>query len=65
MIKKICIFAAVILAFGIAGHFDYENEEAAEALYCDNVKAKVWPDFKGTYKKYCKNFSSERLTQSK
>lgn len=65
MIKKICIFAAVILAFGIAGHFDYEDEVAAEALYCDNVKDKVWPDFKGTYKKYCKNFFSERLTQPK
>jgi hypothetical protein len=65
MIKKICIFAVVILAFGIVCHFDYEDEEEAEALYCDNVTDKVWPDFKGTYKKYCKNFSSERLTQTK
>lgn len=65
MIKKICIFAAVILTFGIVGHFDYEDEVAAEALYCDNVKAKVWHDYKGIYKKECKNILAERLTQAK
>lgn len=65
MIKKICIFAAVILAFGIVGHFDYEDEVAAEALYCDNVKAGIWPDYEGTYKKDCAKIFQERLTQSK
>jgi hypothetical protein len=65
MFKKICIFAAVILAVGIVGHYDYEDEQAAEALYCDNVKAGIWPDYEGTYKKYCPKIFKERLTQPK
>ncbi len=56
---------ALLVLFGVVGAMDYEDEVEAEALYCNNVKDKVWPDYKGTYKKYCKNFSSERLTQQK
>lgn len=65
MFKKICIFAAVIIAFGIVGHCDYEDEQDAEALYCDNVKAGIWPDYEGTYKKSCLKIFKERLTRTK
>ncbi len=44
---------AVIAAFGFVGNMDYEDEQAQAALYCDNVKSGVWPDYEGTYVSEC------------
>jgi len=55
---------AIIVLFGVVGAMDCEDEQAAAVSYCENVRDKVWPDFKG-YKKECKNISSQRLTQTK
>lgn len=63
--KTAVIVAFLLLLFGIVGHFDAEDEEAQAVLYCENVKAGIWPDYEGTYKKYCKDFSQQRLTSSK
>ena len=51
--KTVLIAVAVVALFGIVGHFDYEDAKAEEALYCDNVKNCVWPDYEGTYAKVC------------
>lgn len=63
--KIAAIIAVLLLAFGIVGHFDAEDEEAQGILYCENVKAGIWPDYEGTYKKFCKKSSAQRLTSSK
>lgn len=56
MKRKLTIAAAVLAmlaAFGFAGQMDYEDAEAQQALYCDNVKSGVWPDYEGTYVSEC------------
>ena len=52
--RMAAILAALVLLFGLAGHMDYEDQEAEEAQYCDMVKAKLWPDYKGIYRQSCK-----------
>ena len=59
---RIILALIVLLAlFGVVGAMDYEDEQAAAVAYCENVRDKVWPDYKG-YKKECKNILAERLT---
>lgn len=59
------LVAIIVMLYGIVGRMDMEDEEAAAVAYCENVRDKVWPDYKGIYKKECKNISSQRLTQTK
>lgn len=47
------LLVALVLLLGIVGHFDYEDQQADQAQYCEMVKAKLWPDFRGTYRKEC------------
>ena len=49
------VFVALTLfaAFGIVGGMDYEDAKTQQALYCDNVKSGVWPDYEGTYVSEC------------
>lgn len=47
------IVLALFVAFGLAGAMDYEDAVAAQALYCDNVKSGVWPDYEQTYVSEC------------
>lgn len=63
--NRIAIIIALLLLLGIVGRMDTEDEEAAAVTYCENVRDKVWPDYKGIYKKECKNISLQRLTQTK
>jgi len=63
--KIAAIVALFLLLFGLVGHWDYEDAEAQSILYCENVKAGIWPDYEGTYKKFCKKSSAQRLTGSK
>lgn len=56
MKRKLTIAAAalaMLAAFGFAGQMDYEDALAQQALYCDNVKSGVWPDYEGTYVSEC------------
>jgi len=46
------LLAALLL--GLVGHFDYQDQEAEEQLYCDMVAAGHWPDYKGIYRQSCK-----------
>lgn len=63
--RTIFSIVAILLMFGVVGAMDYEDEQAAAVAYCENVRDKVWPDYKDTYKKECKNIFAERLTSSK
>ena len=52
-IKLSFALLALLLLMGVVGRMDYEDEQAQAALYCDNVRTSVWPDYEGTYKKFC------------
>lgn len=56
MNRKAVIIPAVVvfvLLFGVSGRLEYEDAVAEEALYCDNVKSGIWPDYDGTYVSEC------------
>ena len=48
------IVVAFIVAFGFAGHSDYQDQLREAILYCDNVEAGIWPDFDKSYQ-YCES----------
>ena len=51
-------FFVALTLFGIVsivGGMDYEDAKTQQALYCDNVKSGVWPDYEGTYVSECEN----------
>lgn len=44
-------------ALSLLGYLDYNAERRDVAQYCENVKNRIWPDFKGIYKTdECKDF---------
>lgn len=49
------MFKILVIVFCLvaAGYFDKEAVDAELALYCDNVRSHVWPDYKKIYKKEC------------
>ncbi len=48
--KAGAVVVAVLLLAGIAGRFDYEDEVRQSVIYCENVRAGIWPDYEGTAK---------------
>ena len=52
-ITPIVAVLAIVAALGLVGAMDAEDAEAQAALYCDNVKSGLWPDYEGTYAKVC------------
>lgn len=58
---------ALVLLMGVVGRMDYEDAQLEEALYCDNVRNGVWPDYEGTYKNICKSSAKtlDELQRSK
>ncbi len=52
-LKTIGAVLAIVAAFGFVGAMDAEDAEVQQALYCDNVKSGVWPDYEGTYVSEC------------
>jgi len=44
--KAALFIALIILALGITGNGDYEDELARASHYCELVNNKIWPDFK-------------------
>jgi hypothetical protein len=51
-IAAVATFALAALAF--MGHEDSKELDRQLAEYCEAVKAKQWPDFKGIYDQECK-----------
>lgn len=66
-IKLSFALLALLLLMGVVGRMDYEDEQAQAALYCDNVRNGIWPDYEGTYKKFCETGekSLDELNRSK
>ena len=52
--RMAAILAALVLLFGLAGHMDYEDQQAEQERYCEMVKAGHWPDYQGTYRTQCR-----------
>lgn len=52
-ITPIVAVLAIVAAFGFVGAMDAEDAEMQAALYCDNVKSGLWPDYEGTYVSQC------------
>ena len=49
-------FAALSALLGLlflVGHLDYQDAQEEDAYYCEMVKARLWPDYRGTYRKEC------------
>lgn len=52
--QTLLALVAVLLLLGLMGHMDYEDAKAEEVNYCEMVKAKLWPDYRGTYRRECR-----------
>lgn len=52
-LKTVLGLLAFMLVLGLVGSMDYEDEQAQQALYCDNVKSGVWPDCEDIYVSQC------------
>ena len=48
------IATALVLLFGLAGHMDYEDQQAEQEHYCEMVRERLWPDYRGTYRDECR-----------
>jgi hypothetical protein len=51
---------AALAMLGLVGSMDYTDEVREQVLYCDNVAAKVWPDYEGSYSTEC---TAEKLKE--
>jgi len=45
----------ILLTMGMVGNMDYQDEVAEATTYCQNVEEGVWPDYNGTYDRWCEN----------
>lgn len=52
---RIAIVAALLLLIGLVGTMDYQDEIAEENAYCQNVAEGIWPDYNGTYDRWCED----------
>jgi len=52
--RAFLIFVLFISVFGIAGHLDFQDEQAEQRMYCEMVKNGSWPDYEKSYDLWCK-----------
>lgn len=52
--RMAALLAALVLLFGLAGHMDYEDQQAEQEQYCEMVRERLWPDYRGTYRAECR-----------
>ena len=52
--RMAAILAALVLLLGLAGHMDYEDQQAEQAHYCEMVKAGFWPYYHWMYRSECR-----------
>jgi len=43
--QKPVMLITMAMLFCLVSSYDIEQEEQSQALYCENVKAKVWPAY--------------------
>lgn len=51
----LAMIIGLVLIIGLVGRMDYQDEIAEADLYCQNVADGVWPDYRNTYEKECKD----------
>ena len=51
--KTILAVVALIGLIALANNMTYDDEISDQEHYCEMVKTKTWPDYKGIYKKQC------------
>lgn len=51
--KAVALLAGLLLVFGLAGNWDYEDAVRQDQEYCDMVKHGLWPDYRGDYCQTC------------
>lgn len=51
--KQIIFIAALISLIALISNMAHEDDVAQQEHYCEMVKTKSWPDYKGIYKKHC------------
>lgn len=44
---------ALFVLYGLVSEDDYQEALAQEAIYCDNVRSEVWPDYKQIDESVC------------
>ena len=44
---------ALFVLYGLVSEDDYQEALAQEAIYCDNVRSTVWPDYKQIDESVC------------
>lgn len=52
-LRNFAALVALLLLLSLVGHLDYQNAQEEEAYYCEMVKARLWPDYRGTYRTAC------------
>ena len=52
-LEAAALWIALLIVFGLVGHWDFEAQRADQAQYCEMVKAGHWPDYQGTYRREC------------
>lgn len=45
----------ILFVMGLVGNMDYQDEVAEANAYCQNVAEGVWPDYNGTYDRWCED----------
>lgn len=53
LIKKGAIALVILAALNWVGSMEKEDQEMAQAHYCDMVAQGAWPDYKKTYQEEC------------
>jgi len=52
---RAALFVLCLLALlATVGHFDFQDEQQQQQVYCDNVAAGAWPDFNHNANEVCK-----------
>lgn len=52
--KTVAALLALLGLFGLACAMDYEDQQAEQAHYCEMVRERLWPDYRGTYRDECR-----------
>ncbi len=51
--RNIVLGCLLIIVFLIVSNMDAEAESIEQSLYCENVKAGLWPDYRFAYQEVC------------
>ena len=58
-------YLILLLAFGLAGTWDYEDALRQQKEYCEMVSLGVWGDYNGNYDEICKGEHDPQASPTK